>query len=62
MGAVIADEQSRLHFDTWLRKRANDLTYLHDAPIPDTIEGVRATVFDFELKYDPYESIKEKIN
>lgn len=47
-------------FDGFLRKRIDELSYLTDSPIPDSINSKRATVFDFQLKFDSYETIKEK--
>ncbi|CAL6082691.1 Dynein_heavy chain [Hexamita inflata] len=60
VGAILSNDESRYKFDSWLRRRMNELTYLHDNPIPDQINGKRATIFDFQLKMDSYEVIKEK--
>lgn len=60
VGAIIDNEADRKIFDAWLRAKINDLTYLSDVPIPEEINGNPATIFDFQLKYDSYDVIKEK--
>ena len=60
VGAIINNEADRRLFDAWLRAKISDLTYLSDVPIPEEINGSPATIFDFQLKYDSYDVIKEK--